>query len=111
MKTRYQLILVKEKIKNVLVYKDYSLMFRKTTLAKTKDMNHNDNKYTNIDNKYIIQVLQNIQKKYHFDIVSLKLETFGVYSEIIIRCAKEDKNKIFIEFCNTLGDNIEAIRY
>lgn len=60
-----------------------------------------------VTDSYLMSVLLELQEKYGFEIISYKFKGFSDFSYITIKCNKEDKHKIFIEYCMKLGKQIE----
>lgn len=59
----------------------------------------------------LMNVLLALQQKYDFDIVSTKFKDFFDNSYIIIKCNKEDKRKVFSEYCLKLNGQIDHISF
>lgn len=59
----------------------------------------------------LMNVLLVLQQKYDFDIVSTKFKDCFGNSRITIKCNKEDKNKIFSEYCLKLNGKIDHISF
>ena len=57
----------------------------------------------------IFQVLNSLQSKFGFKIVSVGLKSHSGKSKVVIRCDKSDKYKIFAEFVQKLSGYIEQI--
>lgn len=57
--------------------------------------------------------LLQLQRKYNFEIVATKFKDSlsNSYSYIKIKCNKEDKNKIFTDYCLSLNGCIEDISF
>lgn len=79
------------------------IKFRKVTQRIGRD------EWKEVANISILSVLEDIQEKYNFDILKIQLENCVNDSKIIIKCKKEDKQKIFMEFCMRLNDQIERV--
>ena len=79
------------------------IKFRKTTQRIGRD------EWKEVADISILSVLEDIQEKYNFDILKIQLENCVNDSKIIIKCNKEDKQKIFMEFCMRLNDQIERV--
>ena len=59
----------------------------------------------------LMNVLLALQQKYDFDIVSTKFKDCFGNSYITIKCNKEDKRKIFSEYCLKLNGQIDHISF
>lgn len=59
----------------------------------------------------LMTVLLYLQKKYNFEIVSFKFKDCFKTSHIKIKCDKDDRCKIFSEFCLILNKQITEIEY
>ncbi len=81
---------------------------KKYTLRFTKSWLQGDSIFYSraISNDYILGHLVKLQDKYDFDILSVSLKDIDKVSKIKIRCTKEDKSKIFVEFCIKLDKYI-----
>ena len=55
--------------------------------------------------------LLQLQRKYNFEIISTSFKDFCDTSYIVIKCNKEDKNKIFTDYCLSLNGYIEEISF
>ena len=64
-----------------------------------------------VKDAYLISVLLELQSKYGFEIISTKFQDCFNDSYIKIKCNKEDKNKIFGEYCLRLNGQIEDISF
>lgn len=62
-----------------------------------------------VSDTFVLYVLSELQDKYDFEIVSVKLKDCFSWSKIVIRCAREDKSKIFFDFSTRLSGHIEKI--
>ena len=84
--------------------KKYTISFEKSyQLMKYSNL-------TKVTDAHILHTLLNIQDKYDFEIISIKLKDALYRSKIVIKCDKEYKNKIFIDFCIKLSGQIEKIK-
>ena len=63
-----------------------------------------------VTDAHILYILSELQDKYNFEIITTKLKDTFDESQIVIKCNKEDKNKIFIDFCMKLSGQIEKIK-
>lgn len=83
----------------------FTLKFRKTyqfvDIGTWKEVTHG----------FLISTLVDLQKKYDFDIISTNLKDCFSNSYITIKCNKEDKCKIFSEYCSILSGEIENISF
>lgn len=97
---------MKDKLSNIFNRRKYEISFK-----KSRQDYHWDGEFswTEITDSNILCVLSDLQEKYNFTIISLKLKDSLHESKIKIRCNKEDKNKIFINFCTKLSGEIENI--
>ena len=86
-------------------YEEYELKFKKT-YQPVDYMS-----WKEVSDASLINVLLNLQEKYDFDIVSTKFGNCYCYSWIRIQCKKEDKSKIFSEYCVMLDGKIESISF
>ena len=59
----------------------------------------------------LMTVLLYLQKKYNFEIISFKFKDCFSRSYIKIKCNKDDRCKIFCEFCLKLKGQITDIEY
>ena len=62
----------------------------------------------------ILNVLAILQQHYDFKVVSVIIHASSDANNkycIVIRCNKEDKSDIFIEFCNKLSENITNVKF
>jgi len=66
--------------------------------------------YKEVEDHILLSKLLELQKKYDFKIINTKFHTTS-NNEIIIRCKKEDKIKIFSEYCLELGKYIQNFKF
>ena len=59
----------------------------------------------------LMAVLLRLQEKYNFEILSVKFKDCFHTSHIKIKCDKDDRCKIFSEFCLILNKQITEIEY
>lgn len=64
-----------------------------------------------VTDAWLMNTLLVLQQKYDFDIVSTKFEDSFGNSYITIKCDKEDKRKIFSEYCFKLSGQIDHISF
>lgn len=62
-----------------------------------------------VTDSYILKVLKELQTKFKFEIISTKLRDCFHESKIVIKCDKECKNKIFMDFVNELSERITQV--
>ena len=67
--------------------------------------------WSEITDAALMYTLQKLQEKYNFEIVSVSFKDCFSYSCIKIKCHKDDRCKIFGEFCTMLNGQITAISY
>lgn len=85
---------------------------RKFTLKFNKTYQYVDwGAWKEITDASLMNVLLELQVKYDFDIVSTKFKDCFHDSYIEIKCNKEDKHKIFAEYCLKLSGKIENISF
>lgn len=65
--------------------------------------------YEEVTDGFILRVLSDMQENYEFEIVSIKIRDIFSESKIIIRCNKDDKTKIFMDFCIKLSRDINKV--
>ncbi len=90
-------------MKHIFRRREYTIKFEKT---------YQDAGWKNwyeVTDAYILQVLLDLQKKYDFEIISVQLREVFHQSKIVIKCKKEDKNKIYMDFSIKLAKKIEKI--
>ena len=83
----------------------YTLKFRKQYQARGIGI------WEEITDASLMSVLLKLQEKYNFEIVSFKFKDCFRGSYIKIKCNKDDKCKIFCEFCLILDRQITDIEY
>ena len=59
----------------------------------------------------LMSVLLELKSKYNFEIISTKFRDCFDNSYIKIKCNKEDKHKIFGEYCLRLSGNITDVSF
>ena len=89
---------------NIFKRKKYTIKFKKS--YQWIDFGS----WEEVTDSYILYILSELQKKYNFEIITAKLKNTSDESEIVIKCNKEDKNKIFMDFCMKLSGQIEKIK-
>lgn len=95
---------MKDKISNILTKRKYEISFKKSRYNWNGEFS-----WTETTDSNILCVLSDLQKKYNFTIISVKLKDSLHESKIKIKCDKEDKNKIFTDFCTNLSGKIENV--
>ena len=83
----------------------YKLKFRKQYLPLGIGV------WEEITDSSLMTVLLHLQEKYNFEIVSFKFKDCFHRSHIKIKCNKDDRCKIFSEFCLILNRQITEIEY
>lgn len=83
----------------------YTLRFKKTRQNLRFDTWHE------VSDAFLISSLQKLQLKYDFDVKSTKIKNSFADSYITIKCKKEDKNKIFTDYCLLLRNNITQVSF
>lgn len=63
-----------------------------------------------VTDSYLTHVLLELQKKYDFEVLFTDFKGYG-YNHITIKCDKEDKYKIFSEYCLKLSNHIENVSF
>ena len=66
---------------------------------------------TEITDSSLIDVLSYLQEKYDFKIIKTKFRKYYDTSYIIIKCKKDDRYKIFAEFCSILNGKIDSVSF
>ena len=94
----------KRRCVNILKRKKYIIRFEKS--YQWVDFGS----WKEVTDFHILYILSELQEKYNFEIISAKLKNTFDESEIVIKCNKEDKNKIFMDFCIKLSGQIEKIK-
>ena len=89
---------------NIFKRKKYTIRFKKTYQWVDSES------WEEVTDSYILYILSELQKKYNFEIITAKFKKAFDESEIVIKCNKEDKNKIFMDFCMKLSGQIEKIK-
>ena len=59
----------------------------------------------------LLSIFLKLSKKYDFSIVKTKFNDCFEDSIIKIKCKKEDKNKIFSDFCIAAGKYVSEVKY
>lgn len=67
--------------------------------------------YRMVTDSCLMSVLLELQEKYGFEIISTDFKDVFEDSNIKIKCKKEDKHKIFGEYCVKLGKQICNISF
>ena len=89
---------------NIFKRKRYTIRFKKSYQWADSES------WEEVTDSHILYILSELQEKYNFEIITTKLkDTFGE-SQIVIKCNKEDKYKIFMNFCMKLSGQIEEIK-
>lgn len=86
-------------------HKKFTLKFRKTYQFVNWGV------WKEITDASLMNVLLELQLKYDFDIVSTRFKDCFSNSYIKIECNKEDKRKIFSEYCLKLNGYIDNISF
>ena len=89
---------------NIFKRKKYTIRFKKS--YQWVDFRS----WKEVTDSHILYILSELQEKYNFEIIAAKLKNTFDESEIVIKCNKEDKNKIFMDFCMKLSGQIEKIK-
>lgn len=90
---------------NVFKRKEYTMNFKKSYIPT------GNFSWKEVTDSYLLSVLLEVQEKYGFEIISYKFkDCFGI-SHITIKCNREDKQKIFIEYCIKLNNYIREVSY
>ena len=85
---------------------------KKYTLKFYKAYRHVDSRsYREVTNACLLSSLLELQERYDFQIISAELRDCFGESSITIKCKKEDKNKIFTEYCIKLDKYIDRILF
>ena len=64
-----------------------------------------------VQSGWLLRLMYELKYKYDFDIIKANIcEPYNI-SEIKIKCYKEDKGKIFTEFCISAQNEIENINF
>lgn len=90
-------------INNIFKYKNYKICFDKIL----KNYNIISKTWKEVDDSYIIYILNELKKDYFFNILKIDLRTS--HSTIYIRCKKEDIYYIFFDFCMNLSGYIKEV--
>ena len=106
MKNSHKSSLLSEKWRcvNIFKRKKYTIRFKKSYHWVDSES------WEEVTDSHILYILSELQKKYNFEIITVKLKNTSYESEIVIKCNKEDKNKIFMDFCMKLSGQIEKIK-
>ena len=88
-------------------YKKYTMQFEKQCFP----LNSYSLNYKEVADNSLVSTLVGLQKKYEFKIISMNFQECFRKSTIKIKCKKEDKCKIFSEYCKLLGNNICNISF
>lgn len=91
-------------VKNIFKKKKYTIRFKKSYQWVDRGI------YKEVTDAHILSVLLDLQKEYNFEIIATQLDDTMHESKIVIKCNKEDKNKIFIDFCMNLSGKIEKVK-
>ena len=86
-------------------YKKYTMKFSKSYQFVNWGV------HKEITDASLMSHLLQLQRKYKFEIVSTKFKNCFSNSYIKIKCNKEDKNKIFTDYCLSLNGYIEDISF
>lgn len=63
-----------------------------------------------VTDSYILYSLNKLKDSHDFEIVSFNIKDCFRKSEVVIKCKKNCKSAIFIEFCNALSGKIENVK-
>ena len=101
---RTSLLSEKWRYVNIFKRKRYTIRFKKS--YQWVDFGS----WKEVTDSHILYILSELQEKYNFEIIATKLKDTFNESKIVIKCNKEDKNKIFMNFCMKLSGKIEKIK-
>lgn len=88
-------------------YRRYTMRFRKQV-----DYKHGEDGklyWKEINDTTVVSTLVRLQEKYDFKVIKADINSYHYFSYIVIKCKKEDKYKIFADFCELLDGLIEEI--
>lgn len=85
--------------------KKYTITFQK----KYKSIGYG--KWLEVEDSFICKVLSALSEVYDFQIIKIRLKDCFGKSYIQIKCNRNDKNKIFLTFCEKLDGEIEEINF
>lgn len=86
-------------------YRKYTMKFKKTY----QYVGHGN--WKEITDGSLMSELFDLQEEYGFEIVSTSFKDCFYYSYIKIKCNKDDKSKIFGEYCSRLSGYIEDVSF
>lgn len=86
-------------------YGKYTMKFKKTY----KYVDHDS--WKEVTDGYLMSELLDLQEKYGFEIVSTSFKNCFDYSYIQIKCNKDEKTKIFGEYCSRLSGHIGYVSF
>ena len=89
---------------NIFKRKRYTIRFKKSYQWVDSES------WEEVTDSHILYILSELQEKYNFKIITAKLKDTFDESQIVIKCNKEDKYKIFMNFCMKLSGQIEEIK-
>lgn len=82
------------------VWKKYKIEFHKRSVRK-------NNQWYTMRDTFAMQTLRDLQEKYRFEILQMDLKSYTC--TVTIRCHKNDRLKIFTDFCSEIGEYIENV--
>ena len=103
-RNRTLVLLQKWRCVNIFKRKRYTIRFKKSYQWVDSES------WEEVTDSHILYILSELQERYNFEIITAKLKNTSDESEIVIKCNKEDKNKIFMDFCMKLSGQIEKIK-
>lgn len=86
--------------------KKYSFKFQKAQVYSGSSL-----RYETISDSYLLEKLQQLQNKYDFEIISVCIKDESYISTIVIKCAINDKSKIFSDYCIEVGKYICKVTF
>lgn len=85
---------------------------RKFTMTFKKSYQSLDfGRWQEVTDGYLMSVLLKLQEKYDFEIISTSFKDCFSNSHITIKCDKNDKQKIFMEYSMKLSKEITKISF
>lgn len=83
--------------------KKYRIWFEKKVVSES-------GKKYELSDVAILRVLHNLQEEFDFEILKVELRERSLISEIIIKTATKQKDKILLGFCEEIGDYVKNVR-